>query len=143
MRSQVNQKIRCEDNMADNPITGNYDLGNGNSPILLSVFIGFRQTSIMVDSQDNEIFGSAAVYIDNHLVRPIGVVNNKFLGYANDLRGKTISVLTTVLDINPQTNDTKVDYVFSGGSSVQTFTSKDRVAEDWGAKVHKAEIMLG
>lgn len=127
--------------MADNPITGHYELGSGNSPIFLSVFIGFRQTSIMVDSQGNEIFGSAAVYIDLQLVS-VGVINNKLLGSANDLRGKTISILTTVLDINPQTNDTRVDYKFSGGSRVQTFTSTDQVSEDWGAKVHRADIML-
>jgi hypothetical protein len=84
--------------MTDNPISKQYKVNNDISPILLKVFIGFGQTSIMVDSNGNQIFGSSAVYIDNQLWR-IGIINNLPLGTASQLKNKIVTILTTVLDI--------------------------------------------
>jgi hypothetical protein len=107
----------------------------------LKVFIGFAQTSIMVDSKGNEIFGSSAVYIDDQLMK-IGVINNLVLGTASQLKNKKVTILTTVLDIQPATNNTSVSYVFSGGTSVETFTTLEEVSSDMGAVLHRADIRI-
>jgi len=80
-----------------------------NSPVQLAIEIGDEQvggTSILWQGQIREIPGNGG---------------DRFGSKGEDLRHQILHCVTTVRDINKQTNRTSVTYTLSGGQATQRF----------------------
>jgi hypothetical protein len=81
------------------------------------------QISLSIAIGNAQIGGNQVKFIDSDQIFHKGDVNNLALGEADSLRGRTLEIITNVLDINPGTNNIIVTDYFSGGSPGQIVTT--------------------
>jgi hypothetical protein len=93
----------------DRSIERDYQVGNGEGSIMLSIVIG-----------DGQIGGSK-VFLDDTMIKK-GVVQHFPIGTPADLKNRPLSIRTNVVDVNPQTNQTSVTYILTGGDDGAEFT---------------------
>lgn len=112
----------------NNNIKQKYEVTDSNE-ISLSIVIGEQQA------------GWFAVFLDGNYVKDDKTkIENLSLGKGSDVRAKTLTIATTVIDINPHTNRTAVTYFLKGGKSPLEITSKVTVENDNHPAFYDAEF---
>lgn len=99
-------------------------------PATLSVTIGDAQA------------GGTAVTLDGKLVQAGGGIKNLALGKAKDLRNKELACITTVQDMNPNTNRTSVTYTLGFGTTQKEFPYDATVSQAGGRAVYLISFEL-
>lgn len=75
--------------------------------------------------------GWFAVFLDGKfLTHEKTKLTNYSLGKGSTIKSKTLTITTTVIDINPNTNRTSVTYFLNGGNSNLEITSEITVNHD-------------
>jgi len=97
---------------------------NGEGMVYLSVDYGFGQ------------LGSAIAWLDDGTEW----VQGKPFGNGAQLDGQTLTVVATVSDVSPQTNEVNAIYSLSGGPSPKVFKSKGKVATDGDVALFRAKF---
>lgn len=67
-----------------------------------------------------QIGGNVVLYKGTSVILAKGEINNLSLGMGADLAGKTLTVVTNILDVNEQTNGVVVTYFFHAATPAVT-----------------------
>ena len=112
----------------NNQIKQNYQVDDSNE-ISLGIVIGEQQA------------GWFAVFLDgNYVVDGKTKIENLSLGMGSEVRAKSLTITSTVIDINPNTNRTAVTYFLKGGKAPLEITSKVTVENDNHPAFYDAEF---
>lgn len=85
--------------------------------------------------------GTSRVMLDDELIR-IGDVHQLDLGDGVDLRGRRLSIVSTIADVNPQSRRLLASYELSGGASALGLSLEGQASEDGAAERFVVEVSL-
>jgi hypothetical protein len=101
----------------------------GRDPVVLRTIVGDGQ------------FGSSVVALDGVEIAS-GAIAMLQIGPGKDVKGKTLSVKTTVTDVMRSSNHTSMTYELSGGPSTDTHPAEAEVRKDGDSVLYLARFSL-
>lgn len=94
------------------------------------------QLSIMIgDAQ----IGVSAVFLEDRKVGQ-GDIHDFVIGPGAEIKGKRLKIKTIVTDVNDNTNQTSVTYLFKGGDRDHSFSASAMVDQEHGSVTYRAVI---